>query len=336
MALRDIVGQDGAIAILRGCIKRDRLPHALLFAGDEGVGKRLTAFNLAKVLNCHSITMPSSQSDAPVDCCDKCPSCIKIDKATHPDVFLIEPEGEGRQITISSIRRLQESLSYRPFEGRWKVAIVDNAEALNQSAANAFLETLEEPPPQSIIILISSRAGMLLSTIRSRCQRINFSPLPISTMGALVAHKFKHLNEEQTMLLSTLSGGRIGYALCEDLIEQRDRSFDQFRAMLGDPGRDLWEDRTAMESWFEWSQLWLRDIAVFRATGRADLLINQDKADEIKAISQQVGLKDILKLARELYNIREHLRFNLNRQITLYYTSLLLRKIFGRSNVRGQ
>jgi hypothetical protein len=135
------------------------------------------------------------------------------------------------------------------------------------------------------------------------------------------------------MLLSKLSGGKLGYALNEDLIEARDRSFDEFKDMLVNPETEVWEDRGGMERWFDWAQLLLRDAAVFKATGQPSLLINQDKTDEIKELSKKAALKDILKLAGELYRIRGLLNFNLNKQLTLNHTSLLLRKTLGRGGL---
>lgn len=347
MALKDIIGQDSPVGILKGCITKERIPHALLFTGDEGIGKRLTAVNFAKALNCrrgageesHDMSGSLFQEAEPVapdpallmDACDRCPSCTKIENSNHPDIFIIGPEGDGGQITVSAIRQLEEALSYKPFEGRWKIAIIDNADRLNQSAANAFLRTLEEPSAQSILILISSRPDMILPTIRSRCQRINFSPLPVETMSSLLQKRLGQIDERQARLLSVLSGGRIGYALNENLIKQRDEAFSTFKKMLGGLEEEGWEDKEAMEEWFEWSQLLLRDIAVYKATGQAAFLINQDRADEIRAVSQKAGLKDILKSARELYNIKSQLIFNLNKQLTFNYTSLLLRNQLGQS-----
>lgn len=349
MALKDIIGQEKALNILRGCVRKARIPHALLFAGDDGIGKKLTAISFAKTLNCKGVRSQESevgsnnlfQNSNPqpptpnplIDSCDQCPSCIKIDKGNHPDVFIIGPEGDGDQIRVEAIRQLEESLSYKPFEGEYKIAIIDNADKMNQSTANAFLDTLESPPAHSILIMVSSRPEMLLSTIRSRCQRTNFSPLPVNVMGRLLEERLKGLAHEQAMLLSILSGGKLGDALNEDLIEARDRSFDEFQDMLVNPETEVWEDRGGMERWFDWAQLLLRDAAVFRATGRPDLLINQDKADEIKEMSKKAALKDILKLAGELYRIRGQLNFNLNKQLTLNHTSLLLRKTLVRGGL---
>ena len=349
MALKDIIGQEKALNILRGCVRKGRIPHALLFAGDDGIGKKLTAINFAKTLNCRDVKSADSEvasealfedselqitdSEPQIDACDQCPSCKKIEKGNHPDVFIIGPEGDGDQIKVEAIRQLEESLSYKPFEGEYKIAVIDNAEKMNQSTANAFLATLESPPARSILIMVSSRPEMLLSTIRSRCQRINFSPLPINVMGRLLEERLKGLDHEQAMLLSILSGGKLGHALNEDLIEARDRSFDEFKDILVDPETEVWEDRSGMERWFDWAQLLLRDAAVFRATGRPDLVINKDKTDEIKELSKKAALKDILKLAGELYRIRGLLNFNLNKQLTLNHTSLLLRKTLGRGGL---
>lgn len=342
MALKDIIGQEKALTVLKSCIVKNRIPHALFFAGDEGIGKKLTAINFAKTINClkggvddlFSIGEEINTGDLTmdqIDACDKCTSCAKIDKGNHPDVFIIGPEGDSGQIKVSAVRQLGESLSYKPFEGKWKIVIVDNADRLNQSAANALLQTLEEPTPQSILILVSSRPDMLLSTIHSRCQRINFTPLPLGIMHTLLEGKFKVPDRDQSMLLGVLSGGRLGYALNANLIKQRDWSFYVLKQMIKG-AEEAWEDRDAMEEWFDWAQLWLRDIAVFGATGRTDLLVNQDMKDEIKAISRGTILKDVLKLAREFYNIKRQLYFNLNRQLTLNYTSLLLKKMLGKSN----
>ncbi|MBI5665535.1 MAG: DNA polymerase III subunit delta' [Nitrospirae bacterium] len=349
MALKDVIGQDRPVNILKGCIAKERVPHALLFAGDDGIGKRLTAVNFAKALNCQGMTreesqvtggflfevpepeVPSPELETRNDACDQCPSCKKIDSRNHPDVFIIGPEGEGGQITVQAIRQLEEALSFKPFEGQWKIAIVDEADRLNQSAANAFLQTLEEPSAHSILILISSRPDLLLPTIRSRCQRISFSPLPVDVMGRLLKEKFGEMDDEQARLVGVLSGGRLGYALSDNLMDQREQCFSIFRQMLESLEEEPWEDKETMEGWFEWSQLLLRDMAVYSATGQEEYLMNTDHAEYIKAVSHGAGLKDILNLARELYNIKRRLAFNLNKQLTYNFVSLLLRNNLGQS-----
>ena len=343
MALKDIIGQERAIEILRGCIKRNRVAHAYIFAGDEGIGKKLTAINFAKALNCQKpvtsknkdssfvTCLPSRQarhsSLIEIDCCDGCSSCIKINKSIHPDFFFIAPE--NGEIKVDVIRELQESISYKAFEGGWKVIIIDEAETLNQSAANAFLKTLEEPPEQTILILISSMSGLIPKTILSRCQRVNFSPLPFDKIGKLLENKF---SAGETMLISMLSGGRPGWALSNNLIEKRDKLFNEFKSLIDIIGEDLLEGKDSLEEWFEWVHLWLRDIAVLKATGDTALLINQDREKEIRDISNKAGLSDILKLSNTLYNIKNLLRFNLNKKITINHTHFLLKETFADSS----
>lgn len=355
MALKNIIGQEKALNILKGSIAKERLAHAYLFKGEDGVGKRLTAINFAKTLNCHkteiekirswedkniSTSQPlnfatsrmiDSELIAQIDCCEECPSCLKINKSIHPDVFLIEPE-EG-QIKVDIIRNLTEALAYKPFEGRYKIAIIDNAETFNQSAANAFLKTLEEPPAQCVLILVSSMAELIPSTILSRCQRVNFSPLPLGKMRDVLKNEMsgrrESINDERAALLGALSGGRPGWALSGDLFGKRDELFGMFLTLLTSAEEDLWEDKNSMQEWFEWVHLWLRDIAVLKATGRTDLLINRDKERNIRDISNKAGLSDIIKLAGALYKVKDSLRFNLNKKVTLYYTHLLLKKTFG-------
>jgi len=313
MAFRDIIGQDRAIEILTGSIRNARISHAYLFSGDNGIGKRLTAINFAKALNCQDSSGPNTDS------CGKCPACIKIKKGIHPDVLEISPE-DGI-IRVNEVRRLEELLSYKAFEGKWKVVIVDGAECLNQSAANAFLKTLEEPPGQSVIILVSSMSELIPQTILSRCQRINFSPLPIKKLQDLL----QQMGQGHASVLSRLSQGRLGLALNGDLFRHRERSFNEFKTLINGPKEEIWDDRDAMEEWFDWAMLWIRDVAVYRAAGKATLLINYDMEAEIREIAENADLNNIMALSKELYNIKGLLRFNLSKHITVYYTGILLK-----------
>jgi len=170
---------------------------------------------------------------------------------------------------------------------------------------------------------------LIPATIRSRCQRIIFSPLPFAEMGRL----FENIPDAKTVkeekILTALSAGRPGWALSDSLLEKRNRLFNEFKNLIDGIEEDLWEGRDSMEEWFEWVNLWLRDIAVLKVTGSEDMLINQDRKKEIEDISKKAELNAILELAVNLNRIREFLRFNLNRRITLHHTHLLLKKTFG-------
>jgi DNA polymerase-3 subunit delta' len=182
--LRDIIrdrargGHRRIVELLSRSVARDTLPPSLIFAGPSGAGTRATAIALAQALNCAN-PVSDSRGAAPAgpdtrDACGECPSCLRIARGVHPDILLVEP-GDNGTIRIEQVRELVDRANYRPFEGRRRVVIVDEADALVPAAQNALLKTLEEPPASSVFILVTSRPDMLLATVRSRCVRLTFA-----------------------------------------------------------------------------------------------------------------------------------------------------------------
>jgi len=349
MALRDVIGQESAVSILLRTIHRERIPSAYLFAGESGIGKKFTALNLAKALNCQS-----SEPRAKMDACDRCPSCKKIDAVSHPDVLLISPR--GGQIRIEEIRAIDEMLSFKPFEGRKKIVVVDEADAMNPYAANAFLKTLEEPPEGSLIILVSSKPDRLPDTIRSRCSRVNFTPLSYEACKRVIegvighqslkkklvkSHKslvqvtnLQYTNGQKSAkcpmtsdpidLLVRLSMGRPGLAISSDLIEERTWFLKLLRGMLK-VEKDGWTSGEEMERWLDFIVILLRDVAILKITQEEENLINLDIKDYIKKISSSMDIKVIIKYYQELNALKGYLKFNLNKSLTWNYVSALLR-----------
>ena len=166
MSFAKLKGQPTVAAILRRSLERKRLAHAYLFVGDRGCGKADAARELAKAVNCER------EKD---DACDECLSCRKIDGGFHPDVQWVRPESKSRRITIAQVRELMRTICLKPHEGRMKVAVLVDAECLQQEAANAFLKTLEEPADNSILLLLTASPEQLLETILSRCLRVQFA-----------------------------------------------------------------------------------------------------------------------------------------------------------------
>ena len=173
MPLRDIVGHRRLLRLLSRSIKSGTLPPSLMFAGPEGVGKRLAAQAIAQTLNCAS---PTTSDEYEIDACGACPSCRRIARGIHADVLALAP-GENGSIKIEQVREAIERTMYRPFEGKRRVTLVDDADALMPAAQNALLKTLEEPPSSSVYILVTSRPDALLATVRSRCSQIRFARL---------------------------------------------------------------------------------------------------------------------------------------------------------------
>ncbi|MDQ7787923.1 MAG: DNA polymerase III subunit [Thermodesulfovibrionales bacterium] len=364
MALRDVIGQDRAVTILLKTIERERIPSSYLFTGDSGIGKKFTALNLAKTLNCLTPSSPhltkgGNEQGYPkkregytgaLDACDECPSCKKITAGIHPDFLLISPE--GGQIRIEEIRAIDDVLALKAFEGRKKVVIVDDAEAMNPFAANAFLKTLEEPPQDSLIILISSSPDLLPDTIRSRCSTIRFAPLSDGACEEvlkkiMVRHlrgkekksgktvtsphgREKYLPEDDLQLsdLIRLSMGRPGNAMPGDIIEERSAFVQLIEEMLR-AEKDGWASKEEMERWFEFILIFLRDMAAWHVSGEAAVIINRDLKTDIEKLSRETDLQGIIKIHRTLNSIRGHFRFHLNKALTWNYTGSLLRKTFG-------
>ncbi len=190
MAFRDFPMQEQGVRLLQRSLERGRLGHAYLFAGHDVSELAALARTLAKVLNCQrpsrsdavALGLPRDPSArnagvaAPaIDCCDRCPSCLKIDHETHADVHWIRPESKLRVVTINQMRDLMHEIHLKPTEAEYKVGVIVAADRLNVQAANAFLKTLEEPPPRSVLILLTTEPQRLLETILSRCLRLNFA-----------------------------------------------------------------------------------------------------------------------------------------------------------------
>ena len=172
MAFRDFSAQSQGVQLLQRSLARGRLGHAYLFTGDQLDTLENLARTLAKTLNCQQ---PVQINGVATDCCDECLTCRKIADESHPDIHWVRPESKSRVITIDQTRELMREIQLKPAESPFKVAVIVGADRLNPQAANSFLKTLEEPPPKSVLILLSTEPSRILETILSRCLRLNFS-----------------------------------------------------------------------------------------------------------------------------------------------------------------
>jgi DNA polymerase-3 subunit delta' len=216
MGFGEIRDQDSAVVALTRAVETDKVPHAYLFEGPAGVGKRLTARALALALNCE---------ERGADSCGVCEGCRKITAGVHPDVrWLTLTEGK-RRIPIDAVREAERWIAVRPHEGLAKVLIVEPAEQMSDQAANALLKTLEEPRPGSFLVLVTARASSLLPTVRSRCQRIRFGPLDRGTVADLLV--LQGAAPEEADLVAALSEGSLERAagfLGDELGDRIDRA----------------------------------------------------------------------------------------------------------------
>lgn len=197
-AFRGIIGQARVIARLDRAARAGQLSHAYIFEGPSGVGKFTTAQSLAKALVCRERG------------CNRCPECIRVEHGTHPNVLTVAPR--GTTLGIDQIREISHQVILKPAEGDWKIYIVDDADAMTPQAANAFLRTLEEPPPGVIFILVTGNVHGMLPTIRSRCQELTFSAIPSRDIASLLQERFG-FDADEAELATRVSGGVVGKAL---------------------------------------------------------------------------------------------------------------------------
>ena len=219
---RDILDQDLAVNILRATVFSGRISHSYIFYGPEGTGKRTSAIAFAQTLNCTNQTISDKQhAISDLDACGECISCKKIKEGIHPDVEYIVPE--GRQVKINQIRELRRRVNFKPVEARVKVYIIDDAGQITREAANSLLKTLEEPPDQVVLILVTSNINQLLPTIRSRCQPVCFHILSRKTISNILQEKYGKTSKLADEV-SLFSSGSISQAL--DYFEEEDEISD--------------------------------------------------------------------------------------------------------------
>jgi DNA polymerase III subunit delta' len=232
MSWRSVRGHDRALSSLRLSAQSGRLPHAFLFVGPEGIGKRTFALKLAQALLCEQ------NPEGRLDPCESCPGCLQVEAGTHPDLIVTGRPEDKQELPIRVIRDLCSEFGLKPARGVRKVAIVDDVDTMNDEAANAFLKTLEEPPPGAVLILLGTSPEQQLETIVSRCQVVRFDPLPADELAALLLDKGIAADPNDAAKLAALAEGSVSRA-----VGLADPELDRYRrdlidGLAGDRGFD--------------------------------------------------------------------------------------------------
>ena len=347
MSFREVTGHRSLLTLVSRAIAHESLPPSLIFAGPEGVGKCRVAVAVAAALNCQAPVRaqreaaaagpstrggagrgraaPSETSDLSdlsdmsdmsgmsgmldqleIDACGTCTVCRRIGRGVHADVMMIAP-GDTGAIKIDQIREATERAAYRPFEGRRRLVIIDDADALVVEAQNALLKTLEEPPSASVFVLVSARPDMLVPTVRSRCQRLQFGRLTAAEVAALLmrAHGY---SEENARAAAAAADGSVGRALAEGSSESalaRDAAARVLRAVSapsdsrrrldsakelaakpGGKGSGPGADRSALAMRLRALGSLLRDLEVLSTRANEGLLANADLRPGLLALTQ--------------------------------------------------
>lgn len=347
MAFSAFPEQKAGVALLQCSMERGRLGHGYLFAGADLLVLEQLGRTLAKTLNC--LQPIRGAGGAPIDCCDACLNCRKIDSGNHADVLWVRPESKTRVIVIDQVRDLAREINLKPCEAEYKVAFVVAADRLNVQAANAFLKTLEEPPPKSVLVLLSTEPRRLLETIISRCLRVSFGAegarqLPEDEREWLAEFVRAAAAPNKSLLARYRLLDRIvkRFGAVKATVEQQftDRSPLQKYAEVDKDLREKWEAELAAAVEAEYRhrrgnlllviQQWLRDVwvhAVTRATGLPNpdrALLNFPELEETATVAGRLTTESAEQNLRQLEILQRQLATNVQEALALEVSLLKL------------
>ena len=331
---KELIGNNHVKDILRRFVANGRVPNSLMFAGDEGVGKRQFALELAKALVC---TDPTDG-----EACEVCPACRRADVFTfpksddkkahervtwsdHPDVGTII--SYNRNILVDAIRHLESEANFQPYEARSRFFIIDDADKMNDAASNALLKTLEEPPPTSHIFLITSRPDSLRPTIRSRCQTLRFAPVSTDEIETYLIEE-RAFTHDEAKLSARLSRGSIGRAVTIDVEKfktRRERMLSVIRNVIetGDIAALLRtseemndaKNKEHFEENLDILQSLIHDVWTIKISGDAARIVNTDLANDLSNIAAESGRADMPSWLTSIETMRQNFIVNINRKV---------------------
>lgn len=321
----EFIGNERAVAAIERAAASGSPQHAYLFAGPERVGKAKLALRLAQALNCAADGGRS---------CGECSTCRRIASGAHADVFTVtvEPTTEGSQhtaISVDQMREVERTVALAPYEGRSRIVIIDPADGMTAGAQNAFLKTLEEPPPHVVFVMVSAQPEKLLPTVLSRCQRIDFRLVPADAIeGAL---REREMDGEEARTLARLATGRPGWAFAmatePALLEKRREGIGQARSLATMAMADRMELAEKLAERFrekrgdvlsrldEWESWW-RDVLLAQS-GAGESAANVDMRSELEADASGCSQAAVLAFVKALGEAREALQANVAARLVL-------------------
>ncbi|MHB8138274.1 MAG: DNA polymerase III subunit delta' [Smithellaceae bacterium] len=317
MSFTNIYGHSKQIGTLQKAMVQKRVGHSYVFSGQNAIGKKTLALEFAQTLNCENAIRLN-------DSCGECSSCRKMISGNHPDVHVLITQAQF--IRIDSIRNIQQQMTFKPLEGGWRIFIIDDADKMNEQAANALLKTLEEPSADNIIILVTARPYWLPQTILSRCLQVRFSPLAAETVARFLT-ELRQIDPARSAVLASLSGGSIGQALelnTEDVIAFRTGLGRLLSAAGGsDPmnllslASFLGQDKKEIRQGLKILNTYFRDALVYKETASTAMIINTDDLSTISSLAGRLQGEQILENISLVEKSNETLEMNVNKSLTL-------------------
>ena len=324
----DIVGQEKAVTFLQKSLERGNLAHAYLLVGPPHFGKMALAVNLARAVNCESAERP----------CGKCASCLRIAAGKHADVQVIElaqiaesSEGDSKtKISVEQVDQILHSVNLAPFEGKYRVFIIDGVEFMSIAAANRLLKTIEEPVDSVIFILLTANENLVPVTVISRCQRIELLPVAGEQIekGLITYHQ---IEPEKAKLLARIANGCFGWAVSaihdDTLVQQRTEWLDAWREMFdADYDRRFTfaaklvekysQNRSIVQQKLDLLLSWWHDLLLVKADCVKDIK-NIDYHDELIKMAAVYNIGQIRAFIDRIQSAKEQLRLNTNQQLVM-------------------
>jgi DNA polymerase-3 subunit delta' len=348
--LASILGQKQPIQLLTTLLRNDTVPHALLFIGGKGVGKKTTAMAFAMACNClahddrhfdggnktRTVDDHTTEEQLTAISCGCCNSCRKIQSGNHPDIIHVEPT--GNVIKISQIRDLCHLLSIKPFEAKLRVVIISDAQAMNPSASNALLKVLEEPPDRTILILTTIQMYDLFPTVVSRCQLFRFSPISRETLETLLVEK-QGANSDEAEIIATMAHGSLAKALNmmdpmigADWITRRIWLVDEIESLPSEPvgsllafAADLAKKKVLLDDSLDVIKSWFRDLVIYKYY--PEKILNKDLVDRIQQASKKMTVASLLEKIDFIRMAQKDIQDNSNLRLTLEVLILRLARV---------
>lgn len=318
MRFADILGHEKPLSIINSYIQGSAFSGGFIFSGPEGIGKRMVAQMAAQRLNCTAPDKP----------CGLCDACLKTEKLAHPDLHIIQ-NGQ-MQIKIDDIRGILREANFRPYEGATKIFIIDNAHKLNADAANSLLKTLEEPPKNSLIILVTHKPQSIIKTVLSRCKQIKFYPLARGKLEAVLAKDYL-LDRLTAHFLGFYAEGRLGLALkLKDSLQlaQKNKIFDSFLLSVKPLERNFMEQsKDQLRAFLNILASWFRDIYLLKAGLADNEIIHLDRKEDLLKLIPKFSFKQLDDILAAISESALYLEANINNKMLLHNLGALCRVI---------
>lgn len=326
LRFEEVIGHEQIIEHLQTALQSGRVSHAYLLSGEDGSGKRLLASIFAAALQC---------AERGTEPCGSCKSCKQADSGNQPDIIYITHEKAS--IGVDDIRlQINSDIAVKPYESRYKIYIIDEAEKMTEAAQNALLKTIEEPPEYAVVLLLASKAAALLPTILSRCVVLPLRPVDNTKIKKLLMERFQ-TPDYQAELAAAFSGGIVGRAVRfasspefgtrKDEVLHLVKYIDEMtQAEIMDAVKSFVSQKGAAEEYLDLVLLWYRDVLLFKATKNPNLMIYKDEIAALATQAKTRSFENLEEIIEAIEIFKQRTRANVNFDVALELLLLTIKE----------